>query len=355
MRAVLKPLISRISFIIASLFTFVNPLETTVFTTELINKDFTTNLNNLITTNILETTNLNEIIPTTNNPLLYEATIPKYFDDKIIETEINLPSSNIIKESSITNKDNYISETSEIDTNNILINTTTNRAQSSTESINYKNQTIKDITKIIYQSSEHIYKTNYIIIGNNEEVYQGVIDNIINNYDINKGEEMVFKGEDNFIFHITNSQNELELLKGNSNNTNKVSVIDLGECEHLLKKHYQNNENASLIIMKFEKLSNISSERSLQYEVYEPYHKTKLNLSICENITIDVYVPVILSEKMQNLFNELKDMGYDLFDINSPFYQDICTPYKSSDGTDVPLSDRINSFYNNDEITIYKM
>ena len=52
---------------------------------------------------------------------------------------------------------------------------------------------------------------------------------------------------------------------------------------------------------------------------------------------------------MQNLFDELKDMGYDLFDLNSPFYQDICTPYKSSDGTDVPLSDRINSFYNNDE------
>ena len=101
--------------------------------------------------------------------------------------------------------------------------------------------------------------------------------------------------------------------------------------------------------MKFEKISNISTERSLQYEVYEPYHKTKLNLSICENITIDVYVPVVLSEKMQNLFDELKDMGYDLFDLNSPFYQDICTPYKSSDGTDVPLSDRINSFYNNDE------
>ena len=44
-------------------------------------------------------------------------------------------------------------------------------------------------------------------------------------------------------------------------------------------------------------------------------------------------------------------MGYDLFDINSPFYQDICTPYKSAEGTDVPLSDRINHFYNNEETT----
>ena len=42
-------------------------------------------------------------------------------------------------------------------------------------------------------------------------------------------------------------------------------------------------------------------------------------------------------------------MGYDLFDINSPFYQDICTPYKSSDGTDVLLNDRVNYYYNNEE------
>ena len=104
-----------------------------------------------------------------------------------------------------------------------------------------------------------------------------------------------------------------------------------------------------MIILKFEKLSNTSLERSLQYEVYEPYHKKKLNLSICSDITIDVYIPVILSEKIQDLYEELKDLGYDLFDINSPFYQDICTPYKSNNGTDVPLTDRVNYFYNNDE------
>ena len=51
--------------------------------------------------------------------------------------------------------------------------------------------------------------------------------------------------------------------------------------------------------------------------------------TICDNITIDVYIPLELSEKMNNLYNELKDLGYDLFDIESPFYQDICTPYKS--------------------------
>ena len=62
------------------------------------------------------------------------------------------------------------------------------------------------------------------------------------------------------------------------------------------------NKNESLLILKLEKITNISSERSLQYEIYEPYNKTKLNLSICSNITIDIYTPVILSEKLQNIY-----------------------------------------------------
>ena len=101
--------------------------------------------------------------------------------------------------------------------------------------------------------------------------------------------------------------------------------------------------------MKLEKISNISSERTLQYEIYEPYNKTKLNLSICNNVSVEVYIPVKLSEKLQNLYDDLKDMGYDLFDANSPFYQDICTPYTSNDGTDVPLTDRTNYYLNNEE------
>ena len=86
-----------------------------------------------------------------------------------------------------------------------------------------------------------------------------------------------------------------------------------------------------------------------KYEVFEPIDKKKLNLSICDNVTIDLYIPLGLSKKLGNLYNELKDMGFDLFDINSPFYQDICVPYKSLNDTDVLLSDRVNYYYNNDE------
>ena len=38
-----------------------------------------------------------------------------------------------------------------------------------------------------------------------------------------------------------------------------------------------------------------------------------------------------------------------MFNINAPFYQDICTTYNSFRDTDIILSDRINYIYNNDD------
>ena len=105
----------------------------------------------------------------------------------------------------------------------------------------------------------------------------------------------------------------------------------------------------SLITVVYEKLSNISSERNTQYEVYESSNLQKLDISVCKDSLIDIYVPLTLSQDLLNLYEETKDLGYDLFNLNNKFYQDICTPYKSSNGADILLSDRIDYYYNNDE------
>ena len=183
----------------------------------------------------------------------------------------------------------------------------------------------------------------------NQEIYKEVIKDKMKDYDVSEGEEIIIKGENNFFYQITTSENDKNFLDEMNNKTNQFSKIDLGECENYLKDHYHINRNISLIIVKFEKMTNNSLERSLQYEVYEPFNKTKLNLSICSNTSIDIYVPMILSEELNNLYNELKDLGYDLFDEKSDFYQDICTPFKSPNGTDVLLSDRYNYYFNNHE------
>jgi hypothetical protein len=74
-----------------------------------------------------------------------------------------------------------------------------------------------------------------------------------------------------------------------------------------------------------------------------------MDLSICDDEKVDIYIPVTLSNETEKLHSDLLNYGYDLFNPNDSFYQDICTPYTSINGTDVVLSDRKKSFYNDTE------
>ena len=56
-----------------------------------------------------------------------------------------------------------------------------------------------------------------------------------------------------------------------------------------------------------------------------------------------------LSEETKKIYDKTKKQGYDMFNINDRFYQDICTPYKSIGNTDISLSDRKDYIYNNDD------
>jgi hypothetical protein len=52
-----------------------------------------------------------------------------------------------------------------------------------------------------------------------------------------------------------------------------------------------------------------------------------------------------MDEKTEELYNDLKDQGYDPLDLNDKFYREICTPYTSENGTDVLLDDREEFIY----------
>ena len=184
---------------------------------------------------------------------------------------------------------------------------------------------------------------------NNSYLYNKLIKDILKSYPYN-GNSVIIEAEDNYVFQITTSENELNSLNGNIENRTNLSIIDLGDCERQLKEEYNINENENLIILKFEKITNISAQKNVQYEIYNPNNVTEsLDISICENTTIYLYIPISLNEKTQKLYNDLQNYGYDLFDINDPFYQDICTPYTSENNTDILLSDRKNDFYNDNE------
>ena len=165
------------------------------------------------------------------------------------------------------------------------------------------------------------------------EIYEYEIQNIINSYCL-KGSSVIVDGQEGK-FQVTTSRKE---YKEDNSDFTKLNLTD---CENILKAHYNIDPNAELIILKYFK----SDDKSVQYDLYNPFTHQKLNLSLCENTTVDMYIPIEMDEKTSELYLDLKDQGYEPLDLNDKFYREICTPYTSENGTDVLLDDREEFIY----------
>ena len=101
----------------------------------------------------------------------------------------------------------------------------------------------------------------------------------------------------------------------------------------------------SLIILKTDiRITELSTTYVL-YEVYNPLNLEKLNLSVCINDEISINIPAELNSNIKKLFYSLNESGYNLFNENDSFYEDICTTYTSENETDILLSDRKKDIY----------
>ena len=164
-----------------------------------------------------------------------------------------------------------------------------------------------------------------------------ITDNLrkIVNYINDSNFDIIIDGN-NIIYEIKSSEIKIDY--------NNISLIDFGECEKILKEHYSLNY---LIIFKTDIKVNDSYPTKVDYEIYSPKTKQKLELSLCENTKIDIYVPTSLDNYTYDLYNSANKYGYDIFNENNSFYKDLCTPFTSQDGTDILLYDRQIHYYNN--------
>ena len=184
----------------------------------------------------------------------------------------------------------------------------------------------------------------------NTEIYEQLKYDVIETYP-KGGNSTGVKISNDFYFELTTVENQFSLINDmNPDNHNNLSIIDLKECATILKRENNLPNDTDLIILKLENLALSSKDKSVQYEVYAPGNHTKLDLSVCDKTKIDILYPIELDEETIKVYNDLKGQGYDLFDKNNKFYKDICTPYKSEDGTDVILADRNNDFFAKHEI-----
>ena len=194
------------------------------------------------------------------------------------------------------------------------------------------------------------YEFNINEINNNTEMLNKIKENILSSYDVEKSNILVMEGLDNIVFELTTNKNDLKLLKNQVLVYNfNLSIIDLDKCESLLKQAYNINDEDSLIFLKQENLTIKASEKNVQFEVYDK-DKKKLNLSYCSESDINLYVKFEFSQKMKDISDKIKELGYNMFDTNDKFYNDICAVYKSARKTDVLLSDRLDYIYNNDDV-----
>ena len=183
----------------------------------------------------------------------------------------------------------------------------------------------EDELEIIQMNS---YDTKEEIINN--------INNALDNYDLGK------------TYEIFGDDYKIKISKINSNNYKNISTyIDFSNCEQKLRAKFQLNDSYLLTVFQIE-IENPNNQRLIYDTKYVIFNEDKqiLDLSVCEDETIDIYYKLNTSMINIEKINHYSELGIDIFNIKDNFFNDICYSY-SENGADMILNDRISDIYEN--------
>ena len=204
-----------------------------------------------------------------------------------------------------------------------------------TELIKEYNHNLSDFTIKIYTENILNSINNEIFVNNS--IQEQILENIQELFHTGFNRTNIDKGNDLIIINSKVSYTITTTSNQKNNENNNVSTINLGECENKLKHNYNISKTDSLYILKVDAL--IDNILKVEYEVYYPFtinNFTKLNLSICKNIKIEISIPIIIPGDEMDKYNK-----------SSGLYNDICYILTSENGTDKTLKDRQNEYKNN--------
>ena len=221
----------------------------------------------------------------------------------------------------ICTDDKYSEQTNSQSTDINCINKDDNKNEKLNELLNYVNNA--DTNNINNNNKESNKKKEDEVVGKFQELFNNGFDTS----NIDKGNDFSIN-YNQIKYTITTTLNQ------KTNDNKDESTIDLGECEIILKDEYDIPENDTLYLFKIDAF--VDNVFKVEYEVYYPFSPnnfTKLNLSICSGIKIDINIPINISP------DEI-----DKYNISSGLYNDICYSYTSDKGTDKTLKDRQEEF-----------
>ena len=306
-------------------------IDTSVTTTNNIDTSITANnnidtsisTNNNIDTSITTNNNIDTSITTNNNIIDTSFTTNNNSIDNLISTHHNIDTLISTNDNNFyTNKINSESNIITIDSNNL-------------EMCLFKNKITQECEESI--AFEDLINQKYLPLNSKNAIDKVfvIFQEQLKNKTIDKNKDEIIEGE-NIIYHMTTTEQKFK--------SNKVSNIDLGQCEKILQKKFGIEE--PLIIFSADIKRNDTISTQVEYQVFDPNTLEQLNLSECDNVRIDVYTPINIDSETYNLIKYLKDQGYDIFDSSDDFYNDICSTFNSFNDTDIILNDRRKDFYN---------
>ena len=175
----------------------------------------------------------------------------------------------------------------------------------------YEKNSTEEIIKYEKNSTEKITKEEEI------KYYDNILHNIESDFtseyydtsNLDSGENEVLIETDKIKVTLTTTQNQI-------NNTNdNMTSIDLGQCETLLRNHYNISDDKLLYMKKIDVAQEGLKIPKVEFDIYCKLNGSnliKLNKTICKDSKISLSVPVIITEDKDKL------------DTNGEYYNDKC-------------------------------
>ena len=235
-------------------------------------------------------------------------------------------------------------------------NITESKAEIITEEIKIESEVIEDIkeniktNKIINDNENHFFPVcqpydflrkkcepvkynsnmiNMIKLSINDGLINDLLEDVINKNKID-----IYNSDSDIKYQITSSHNQ------KYKNYENISVLNLTECELILKKIYDINPNDTLIVFKYDYKIKGLLIPIIGYEVFHPITKETLNLSYCNETPIYLIIPVNIEEN--KIYKH---------DPKNEYYKDKCNSFPNKKGVDMTLYDR-KTEYNNKNLSL---
>ena len=205
-----------------------------------------------------------------------------------------------------------------------------------TNDINYVCQEVEDKCTLGTNRMD-----NNIVI--NKETTETLVRTYISEFNYTKKHISLYtnKNYDIIIYENRDCVTELSL---------EMPKVDFKECYNKVKNEYGIQEELVIVIIN-SKDGNSGSQTF--YSFFHPITGFKLNAeNICKNETIVVNQNLTTKlseqgEEKMEMQTFLTDQGINIFDLNDPFYTDLCYDFDNPSNRDIPLSQRISTIYPN--------